>query len=113
MGSLRRHPPGYEVVFKNPTTKEPYVGTIVDEVWATEPEEFGETALTDNGGWREGAFVAQLIEWPNGHRSVRFTYYLRPEGSGSDSWYFGGQYAASMGVKDYRQLMEKLGHVSW
>jgi hypothetical protein len=61
MAKLTRHPPGYPVVFTNPTTGEPVQGQILEEVWALEPEEFPPVALS-NDGWREAAFVAQLIE---------------------------------------------------
>lgn len=107
MAKLFRHPPGWPVTFTNPTTGEPCQGHIVDEVWAREPDEFLDYAPA-NDGWREGAFVAQLIEWEDKYRSVRFTYYLRPEGGDSKSWYFGGQYAPSMSLDDYRSLLAKL-----
>jgi len=32
------------------------------ERWAKEPEEFSEFA-PENNGWREAAFLAQLIDW--------------------------------------------------
>jgi hypothetical protein len=112
MAKLTKHPPGYPVVFTNPTTGEPVQGQIVDEVWATEPDEFGPVASA-NDGWREGAFVAQLIEWPDGYRSVRITYYLRPDGTGPDTWYFGGQYSASMGLDEYHSLIGKLQQKHW
>lgn len=112
-GPLRKHPVGYPVTFKNPTTKEPFVGLILDEVWAKEPGDFAPTAPTENAGWREGAHVAQLIEWPNGNRSVRITYYLRPEGGDSDSWYFAGQYSSSMPIEDFRSLFDKLEQKDW
>ena len=111
MARLKRHPPGHQVTFKNPTTKEKTYGKIVDEVWAKEPEEFDEEA-PDNGGWREGAFVAQLFEWPY-HRSVRITYYIRPEREGPDSWRFGGQYSSSMSLEEYRSLFRKLQKKKW
>jgi hypothetical protein len=81
-------------------------------VWAREPEEFGQFAPL-NDGWREAAFVAQMIDWGGGYRSVRFTYYLRPEGGGPESWYFGGQYAPSMSLDEYRTLLLKLGAAAW
>jgi len=107
-----KHPPGYPVTYTNPTTHERVTGKIIDEVWAIEPERFGPIA-EPNDGWREAAFVAQLIKWPHRYKSVRLTYYLRKEGEGEDAWYFGGQYAADMGVKDFRTLLEKLQAKSW
>ncbi len=112
MAMLCRHQRGYPVVFTNPTTGEPTTGQILDEVWAKEPEGFPETA-PENNGWREGAFVAQLIEWPDGDRSVRITYYLRPEGGGPNTWYFGGQYAPSMSLDYYQSLLKKLHEKNW
>jgi len=113
MAKLTRHPPGHPVTFTNPTTGDPIQGRIVDEVWAVEPDDFGPLAPDTNDGWREAAFVAQLIEWPEAYRSVRFTYYLRPQGGGSGSWYFGGQYAASMSLEEYRSRLGKLQQKRW
>ena len=99
---------GNRVTFTNPTRREPEYGLIQDEIWAREPNEFADIAPPDNG-WREGAFVVQLIRLNDGYRSIRFTYYLRPEGGGRNTWYFGGQYAPSMGLDDYRSLLGKIG----
>jgi hypothetical protein len=98
---------GNQVTFTNPTTGEPHRGRILDEIWAQEPFEFPSVAPSD-AGWREGAFVTQLIEWDGGHRSVRFTYYLRPERGGEEAWYFAGQYAPSMDLAAYQSLLTKL-----
>ena len=82
MGRLQRHPPGCTTVrFTNPTTRQKETGRILAEVWSKEPETFTEAA-PENYGWREAAFVAQLIEWANNYRSVRITYYVRPAGAG-------------------------------
>ena len=112
MAKLTKHPPGYPVVFKNPTTGKAARGSIVDEVWALDPEEFDDVAIAHDG-WREGAPVAQLIEWANGDKSVRITYYLRPHGGGADAWYFGGQFAATMDIDAYRSLLNKLKQRNW
>jgi len=112
MAKLQKHPVGYPVTFTNPTTGEPVSGRILDEVWAREPQDFSETAPHDDG-WRQGALLAQLIEWPGGYRSVRITYYLRPEGGGPDTWYFGGQYAPSMSLDDFHTIMTKLLQKAW
>ena len=114
MGKLFKHnPPNDQVTFTNPTSSEPVQGRILEEVWAIEPECFGAEA-PHSDGWREPAFVVQLIEWqPDNFRSVRFTYYLRPEGGGPHSWYFGGQYAPSMGLEEYVSLMDKLKNKDW
>jgi hypothetical protein len=112
MAKLLRHDPGHPVVFTNPETGQPEYGEILDEVWAREPEEFEGEAPSD-GGWRQAAFVAQLIKWQNGYRSVRITYYLRPEGGGPGTWYFGGQYSPSMSLDEFRSLMTKLQTKGW
>jgi hypothetical protein len=61
MGKLTKHSFGYPVTYTNPTTGERVTGKIIDEAWAIEPEDFGPIAEPNNG-WREGAFVAQLLE---------------------------------------------------
>lgn len=38
MGSLLRHAPGHPVYFTNPTTRGRVAASIVDEVWAIEPD---------------------------------------------------------------------------
>ena len=115
MGKLIRHPVGHKVTFRKPGTGEIVIGKILDEVWLREPEEFLPVAPPSNG-WREGAPVIQLIEWPpseGGVKEVRFTYYVREEGQDADSWHFGGQYALSLNVEDYRTIMEKLQAKAW
>jgi len=77
MASLRRHPKGYPVRFRNPTTGEYTEGEMLDEVWAKAPETFSRIA-PKSYGWRQAAFVAQLVKWA-GNRRVRITYYVRPE----------------------------------
>ena len=112
MAKLIKHPAGWRVTFRHPDTKELVVGEIVDEVWAVDPEEFEEHA-PENSGWRQAAFVAQLVEWPESGRRVRITYYVRPEGGGPHTWRFGGQYAASMSVEEFRSLVGKLAPKNW
>jgi hypothetical protein len=98
--------------FTNPETGEKIEGKILDQVWATEPADF-EPRAPENAGWRQGAFVAQLIEWPGTERRVRFTYWLRKEGSGPNEWHFGGQYSASMGLEEFHALLGKLQARNW
>ena len=112
MGKLERHPKGYHVTFKNPATGKLVRGQILDEVWAREPENFADTAPS-NDGWREGAHVAQFIDWGQGYRSVWIAYYLRPESGGPDTGYFGGQYSSLMSLKDFRALRRKLCKKGW
>src|SRR3954462_1685998 len=57
-------------------------GTIKDEIWSKvypDPE------------WGHYIYTSQLIEWENGERSVRLTYYYLP--AGASRWLFGGQYS--------------------
>ena len=108
---LSKHPRGHPVRFRNPTTGEPGVGRIIDEVWAVPPENFSRTA-PKNHGWREAAFVAQLVEW-YGTRRVRITYYVRPEGGGLNSWRFAGQYSPFMSLKEFRSLLGGLNRKHW
>jgi hypothetical protein len=44
---------------------------------------------------------------------VEIGYYLRPEGGGPNTWYFGGQYAASIGLDEFRCLLNKLQQKRW
>lgn len=77
MAQLLRHKKGHPVRFRNPTTGKYSEGCcILDEVWAVAPKRFPRIA-GKNGGWRQAAFVTQLIDW-YGTRRVRFTYYVRP-----------------------------------
>lgn len=114
MAKLFRHPVGHQVALRNPTTGKESVGRILDEVWLQEPEEFTPIA-PKNDGWREGAPVVQLIEFPseNNRRYVRFTYYVRQEGQDAESWRFGGQHALFLPVEDYRMLLTKLQVKAW
>lgn len=112
MAQLRKHSAGHPVTFKNPSTRQPVIGHILDEVWADDPESFGLVAPASDG-WRQAAFVAQLVRWPGNRDRVRFTYYLRPEGGGPNSWYFGGQYAPSMSIAQYRTLIKSLNDRHW
>jgi hypothetical protein len=112
MAKLRKHEPGHPVRFTNPTTGQKVEGHIVDEVWPVSPEEFSETA-PDSEGWREAAFVAQLVDWGADNRRVRFTYYVRSGGEGANSWRFAGQYAPSMSLDEFRVLLRKLSEKTW
>lgn len=112
MCKLARHPVGHPATSRNPETQEVVSGQILDEVWVKEPNEFSESA-DYNDGWREPAFLAQLIEWPGRHRRVRITYYLRPGGAGPDKWYFGGQYSPDMSLEEFHQLIAKLQQKNW
>lgn len=54
-------------------------GTVKAEVWSE--------VFRSEWGWY--AYTSQLIEWADGSRSIRMTYYYHPEeGKG---WRFGGQ----------------------
>ena len=110
---LFRHPPGYQVKFTNPTTRQPVYGRIIDEVWATDPGEFQEYASDDGTGWREAAFLAQLMDWGDNTLRVRITYYVRPAGSDSVAWKFGGQYAPSMSLEECRAIVEGITERNW
>ena len=112
MAELRRHPKGHPVRFKNPTTGEYTEGCcVLEEVWATAPESFKRSA-GKNAGWRQPAFLAQLIDW-YGTRRVRVTYYVRPEGGGRNSWKFAGQYSPLMSLKEFRSLLKGLKNKRW
>jgi len=104
MGPLRNQ---LEVTFRNPTTGAFETGRVLDQIWATDPEEFSEIA-PESGGWREVAHTAQLIEWPEGNKSVRITYWARQSGAGSNSWYFAGQYASSIDLPDFHKFLARL-----
>jgi hypothetical protein len=95
------------VTFRNPTTGEPESGRVLDQIWAKDREEFCETA-PESGGWREVAHTAQLIEWPDGNKSVRITYWARKSGGGPSDWYFAGQFASSIDLPDFHRFLARL-----
>jgi hypothetical protein len=57
-------------------------GKIVDEVW---------TEVFPDKEWGWYVYTSQLIEWADGTKSIRMTYYYQPEGG--KKWLFGGQYS--------------------
>ena len=97
--------------FKHPDTGEPLQCQILDRVWIKEPQSFARFAPKKGSyGWRQAAFVVQLIDW-DGHKKVRFTYYLRRPGTGN--FYFGGQFSPVMSIREYRAMMKKLSRKKW
>ena len=112
MGRLQKHPPGHPTGFKNPTTGAKELGEIVDEVWLREPDDFDQVA-PDNSGWREAAFLAQRLKYPDGYRAVRITYYVRSTGQGADDWRFAGQYAPTMPEQDFKLFFNKIAAAGW
>ena len=109
MSKLSRHK---FASFKNPTTRCLETAKIVDEIWTIEPELLPEICPGDDDGWLEGVFVAQLMEWPSGFRSIRIAYWTRRPGKGSDGWVF-AQYAPSMNLEQYRILTNGIQDRGW
>ena len=73
------------------------------------PEKFGPIAPKNNG-WREAAYVTQLIKW-YGKPFVRFTYFVRT--GGTNRWRFAGQYSPFMPLKDFRAMLAGLKKKQW
>jgi hypothetical protein len=112
MGKLRRRK-GRTASPRNPETGEKLNCKILDEVWAIEPEAFPRRApKRGQEGWRQAAFVAELLEW-DGTTRIRITYWQRRPGSRPNDWSFGGQYAPMMRPDEYRALMRKLRCKHW
>jgi hypothetical protein len=107
--SLQSNRRGRPLSFRNPTTGKRGEGEIVDYVWAKMPEKFAHIA-PKNDGWREAAYVAELIKW-SGASFVRFTYFVRKEGT--KNWRFGGQYSPFMPLRDFRSLFSGLKRKHW
>ena len=68
-------------------------GYIKDEVWS-------DPYL--DADWGYYIYTSQLIEWENGGRSIRITYYYQP--INSDRWFFGGQYS----IEDTPEIIERI-----
>ena len=107
-----RHPRGSVTRFKNPTTKASECGTFIDEIWLPEPETFAEKAPSEEEGWLETAFVAQLVEWGTKNRRIRIAYYTRRAGEGPKGWIF-AQYAPSMSIEQCRTLVQGMHDRGW
>jgi len=76
---------GKPVVFSPPDAvgeADKRYGTVIDEVW---------TEVIPDKEWGWYIYTSQLIEWTDGTRSIRLTYYYQAEGA--KSWRFGGQYS--------------------
>ena len=97
--------------FTNPKTKEKLECSVSDQVWPVEPRSFPKYA-PQGYGWKQPAFVAQLIKW-DGEKRVRITYWVRNEKEGSDKWRFGGQFSPLMTLREYRAMMKKLNRKNW
>src|SRR5215469_9033958 len=116
MGRLRRHTTERMRITNPKRGERDEVGAeIIDECWLREPEAFAGVADTEltREGWRESAFVAQLLEWPSGERGVRITYYARPYLGDSTSWRFAGQYAPIVSLQESRDWLHKLQAKIW
>jgi hypothetical protein len=98
--------------FRNPSTREKLECKVKDQVWPIEPESFPKHARKKGYGWRQPAFVVQLLDW-DGKKRVRFTYWIRNENAGPEDWRFGGQYSAIMTVGVYRAMLKKLNEKQW
>jgi hypothetical protein len=57
-------------------------GKIVAEVW---------TKVCRDPAWGWYVYTSQLIEWADGSRTIRMTYYYRHDSH--DHWLFGGQHS--------------------
>lgn len=112
LGSLNRHLPGSKVWFQNSTTKQREYGTLVDEIWMPEPESLAKEPLSEETGWLETAFLAQLIEWRPGILRIRIAYYTRRAGGGSKDWLF-AQVVPSMSTQEWCTLFRKMENRGW
>jgi hypothetical protein len=98
-------------IFTNPETGEKMECSIEDQVWPVEPGSFPRYARKGYG-WKQPAFVAQLLNW-DGEKRVRITYWVRDAGGGPNDWRFGGQFSPMMTLREYRALMKKLNQKNW
>ena len=77
-------------------------GKIKDELWSE---------IYPDSEWGYYIYTSQLIEWENGGRSIRITYYYRPEGA--KHWFFGGQYSIDDEPKIIRKVLEATLNKNW
>jgi hypothetical protein len=88
---------GSRVIFKPPkgagTQVSPRKGEIIDEIWS-------DVYLDQD--WGHYIYTSQLIQWDNGNKSIRLTYYYCP--NGKDRWIFGGQFS----IEDKPEIINKL-----
>jgi hypothetical protein len=88
---------GNEVKFKPPIGAgeniSPRKGKIVDEIWS---------GIYPDQEWGHYIYTSQLIQWDNGQKSIRLTYYYCPHGK--ERWIFGGQFS----IEDKPEIINKL-----
>ena len=97
---------------KNPTTGDSETAKVVDEIWSVSPEAVPEISPDKGSGHLEAVFKAQLLEWPDGYRRVRFAYWTRRPGRSGDGWIF-GQYAPHMSLQESRVIMDGIRERGW
>jgi len=68
-------------------------GKIIDEIWSD---------IYLDKEWGYYIYTSQLIQWDNGRKSIRVTYYYCP--NGKEQWIFGGQYS----IEDKPEIINKL-----
>lgn len=84
----------------------PVEGVIRDEVWELEKGGAPEARhLPEHHGWGEYYFFSQLIEWDNGHHSIRVGYYRRRRGE--PNWTFGSQTTVSADPPTIGRLLQR------
>lgn len=89
---------GKTVHFTSPNAVDgtPREGVIIDEVWH---------GPIHDAEWGWYAYTAQIIQWANGEKSARLTYYYQPEGS--KKWIFGGQYSIEESLPEMINFLSK------
>jgi hypothetical protein len=90
-------------------------GKVIGEVWATPEINFAPIHHNpcENGEhcWGNYSHCSQLIEWADGSRSIRFTYFRR---RCRDSWWEpGGQHTFSESPEALKFIMEETLKQNW
>ncbi len=77
-------------------------GKIKDELWSE---------IYKDSEWGYYIYTSQLIEWDNGDRSIRITYYYQPDGA--TRWFFAGQYSIDDRPEIIRTVLEATLKKNW
>lgn len=94
---INRHK-GQDVNFTSPVDGTPYTGKVLDFI------ELDPVGGEEGGEWGWYRYFSELIEWPDGTRSIRLSYWHYHSSAKQWQWNFGGQYS----IEDEPSVVNKL-----